>query len=384
MAGFEFRIGEETQQRLRRRADPKAVAAHVAAVLTSAQLTAQEGRIGFARLPADWLGLAPAPAKSARIWIGLEFAPGAAVPASLAPALQSQRVSGALVGWDPTVAQADARPEFLLRSQGATGMPIVLEQLRQRPAALAGLPVVLMDIANLDDFELALTQGVDYLCGALTADATKRHEGKGLPPEVQHIGSLMHGLASGADTSDIVSGIKGDIGLSYALLRRLNSAAYAQLETGGSIDKAVLMLGRRELHRWLSMLLLQYGPKRKVSTALQEIALWRSRLFELMAEQGGEPEAGRFFTLGLASLLGPMLGVSPMVVVDTLKLPADARAALIDQAGPWWVYLALAEQLNTQAERAELPAAARFGGMAAVQALSDQAWTWAARHVDRG
>jgi EAL and modified HD-GYP domain-containing signal transduction protein len=278
------------------------------------------------------------------------------------------------------------RPDFLLLHQGAAAMPALLTRVTRRPPEFAGLPMLLTDIASLDDFEAAISQGMDYLCGALGTSAPSTTPGRAatLPPEVQRIGQLMNRLATGAETPVIVSEIKGDVSLSYALLRRLSSASYAQIDTGGSIDKAVLMLGRRELHRWLSMLLLQFAPRRKVSKALQEVALWRSRLFELMAQHAGESDPGQLFTLGLASMLGPILNIDASRVVDTLNLPPPARAALLTQDGPWGVYLQVATRLASGHSDGEGTAAAPFGGMTALQVIAEEAWVWAARHVDTG
>jgi EAL and modified HD-GYP domain-containing signal transduction protein len=132
-------------------------------------------------------------------------------------------------------------------------------------------------------------------------------------------------------------------------------------------------------------LLVQFAGKRKASSALQEITLWRSRLLELLAKESNEPIPGQLFTLGLASMLGPLLKISQNEVVSTLNLPAPARQALLEQDGPWHVYLHMALLVQTQSldEHSEL--AEPFGGVERVMALADEAWTWAwdAEHANR-
>jgi EAL and modified HD-GYP domain-containing signal transduction protein len=140
------------------------------------------------------------------------------------------------------------------------------------------------------------------------------------------------------------------------------------------------MLGRQELYRWLSLMLIQYAGKSKMSSALQEIALWRSRLLELLAIEQREEAPNQLFTLGLASMLGLILHMSLADVVETLSLSEPAHQALIDETGPWRIYLQLAFLVEAQQLDASDRLVVQFGGLERVLALSDQAWTWASEH----
>ena len=82
--GFEFCIDAATLRRLRSRNDPRGRAAHVLALLTSARLMSQTGRVGFARLPIDWMVHITDASCAAGAWVGIEQAP----PAAQAPAAQ--------------------------------------------------------------------------------------------------------------------------------------------------------------------------------------------------------------------------------------------------------------------------------------------------------
>jgi EAL and modified HD-GYP domain-containing signal transduction protein len=390
IAGFEFCIDSEILRRLRLRADHRGRAAYVSAALTSARLMTQSGRIGFARVPADWLVHATDATCAAGTWVGIEPAPPAQqgtdlreATAALVPAL---RATGAKVGWSAAL-DLGLAPDFVLLHQGPEPMNALLDTLNERPEALRQLPTLVTDIGRTEDVELALAGGVSYACGTLApAEFTvSPTEALPIPPEAQRVGQLLNQLVIGTDTAVIVSDIKSDVGLSYRLLRRINSASFAQLNGDASIDQAVLMLGRNELYRWLSLLLVQFGGKRKVSSALQEITLWRSRLLELLALENKEAVPSQMFTLGLASMLGPLLKISQDDVVNTLNLPTPARQALLEHTGPWYTYLQMALLVEGQrlAEQPEL--AEPFGGVARVMALADDAWAWAwaAEHASR-
>ncbi len=390
VAGFEFRIDDTALRALARGADPVAQAAHVAAVLVAARLVGMDGRIGFARLPAAWLALATVPKNDAGTVIGVEF------DASLAPlssemmlgvaSMVSQfRAVGAKLAWGAGQ-DMGSKPDFLLvrptTSQSVTGL---IAALKAPPAGLANIPFIAIDMASVDDLERALQGGVHLASGRLNASemATPLVHAGPLAPEVGRVAQLISKLAAGADTAVIVGDIKGDIGVSVRLLQRMNSAAYAHLGGISSIDQAVMLLGRNDLHRWLSLMLMQFAGSRQLSSALQEVALWRARLVELLAMERGESEPGRFFTLGLASMLGLILKMPPAEVVSTLSLPPEGAQALLSQSGPWFVYLRTALDLENQTASEASAMADGFASAARVLELSSQAWAWAAENTVR-
>lgn len=377
VVGFEFRIPDDIQQRISQGADMPSQAAHVSAVLTSARLTALAGRVGFARCPMDWLGQASNLEDVAGIMVALESAAmDPDLRAATAHLVKKMRSAGATVGWDAAT-DLGLTPDFLMLRQGLNPMAAVLEGFKTWPTRLRILPILVTDIGQVQDLEQALLNGVNWACGALAPTGGEgRDAGKQpVPPAVRRITKLLNQLVAGVETPEIVQEIKSDVGMSYRLLRRMNSASLAQIKAGASIEHAVMMLGRNELYRWMSILLLQYADSRKASSALQDVALWRSRFLELLAIENHEEAPGQFFTVGLASMLGEILRITMVDVVEMLNLPPKAREALLYDRGPWHLYL----QVINQVEGRALPAASsdRFGGAARVHALSDEAWTWA-------
>ena len=350
VVGFEFRIDNEALRSPAMAADPIAQAAHVAAVLVAARLVAMDGSIGFARLPAAWLALAGVPQNDTGIVIGVEFDASAAPLSSeamlgLASMVSKFRAVGAKLAWG-TGQSMGSNPDFLLvrpaTPEAVTGL---IAALKAPPAGLANIPFIATDMASVDDMERALQGGVRLASGNLTASdmAKTLPQAGSLVPDVGRVALLIGKLAAGGDTSTIVDDIKGDIGVSVRLLQRMNSASYAHLGGISSIDQAVLLLGRNDLHRWLSLMLMlmlmQFAGSRQLSSALQEVALWRARLVELLAMERCESGPGRFFTLGLASMLGLILKMPPAEVVSTLSLSPEGAQAVLSQSGPCFIYL---------------------------------------------
>lgn len=383
VAGFEFRVAEEARRNFAH--DTEAQAAHVAAVLVAARLVALEGRVGFARVPAAWLAQAAVPRDESGLVLGVEFDPSTPLSAearqAAAATLLRFREVGAKLAWDAVRHKLDAQPDFLLWTPLPNWpLPELVKAVGARPADLRQYPVITSDLASVEELEFALRGGAYLASGNLALQTLANRTGV-LAPEIGRIAQLLGQLSSGADTDLIVRAIKGDVSVSVRLLQRMNSASFAQLGGVASIDQAVPLLGRNDLHRWLSLMLMQFAQTRQLSSGLQEVALWRARLLELLAIERGESEPGRFFTLGLASVLGAILQIDGPEVVKTLSLPPEAAQALVGQTGPWHVYLRTAAQVEDQSASETSAAADGFESAARVYELSVQAWAWAAENM---
>ncbi len=407
VAGFEIRFDTAVLQRLADETDPKVIAAHAAAVLVAARLVAMGGRVWvcwcgggggsaggaapppLARLPVHWLPHAPVPKDEPGTLIGLELAReevlGDDAKAAVTEAVSLFQFAGGKVAWGPRVG-LDIPADYALVQQGTQSLAALLGEIQSLPTELKSKQILVTDVGNVDDLEMILSHGVKYVSGALEAKSVVSEPAKPklpLQPEVRRVSQLLHKLAAGAENAQIIEDLKGDLGLSVQLLQRINSASFAQLGGVASIDQAVVMLGRNELQRWLSMMLMQFAGKRKVSSALQEVALWRSRFLELLAIEKGAPDPGQFFTLGLASMLGLILKISAEEVVTTLGLPQEGQDALLTKSGPWHCYLHTATQVESQSLSDQSAMDDGFGGAGRVLQLSDDAWAWAAEHSDR-
>lgn len=384
IAGFEFRIADAALQRLAARADPTAARAGASSLLAAMRLCAQGGQVAYAEIPAGWIALID----------GSEWLPGMhaaliaheeadAIDAAAAQqALAGWRAAGAAIGWasDTTPAALAAEsPDFLLLRRD-DDPALLMSALRHCRESHPGVPLIAPDLPNLAALEATLQAGITYAACRIDGQADPP-EARALPPQVRHLLALMARLARDADTAEIVTAIKTDVGLSYRLLRQLNSAAVAPGVELGSIEQAVALLGRNELYRWVSVLLVRQGPRRPAAPALQTMALARARFFELLAEARGDTPPGAVFTLGLASMLPQLLQTRMEDALASLQLHPLAEAALMERSGPWSSYLVLAEMLDEGdlVEAAALAQGEAFGDLPAVMALSARAWLFAAK-----
>ena len=147
-----------------------------------------------------------------------------------------------------------------------------------------------------------------------------------------------------------------------------------------------MLLGRAEVGRWLSVMLMSAASGRQASAALQEDALARGRLLELLARQQGVPQPQVLFTIGLLSRLHLLLQMPLAAALEPLRLTGDVSQALLHREGPWAGYLELADQMEGEDEKRFGELCAPHGGIDAVLAVAADAWGWAAEvvHTSRG
>lgn len=130
------------------------------------------------------------------------------------------------------------------------------------------------------------------------------------------------------DFKNISEIIEHDLGLSYKLLRLVNSAYMAPKYRIKSISHALTYLGTRELHQWISMLMFS-GVKSAENTELIKMSLIRGKLMALAARelQLGDTGSEPFFT-GLFSLIDVILNKDINELLVGLPISEDVKVAL--------------------------------------------------------
>jgi c-di-GMP-related signal transduction protein len=150
--------------------------------------------------------------------------------------------------------------------------------------------------------------------------------------------------------------IRSDVGMSYKLLRYLNSPVFRQRTPVQSIRKAVTTLGQTSIKKWVSLLTVNSISTDK-PTELTNTSLIRARFCELCGENLLDHNSvSDCFTSGLFSLLDAMLDQPIEILIDELNLSANVRSALLGQTSAMSDILSLAVAM----EKADWKLIARF------------------------
>jgi EAL and modified HD-GYP domain-containing signal transduction protein len=208
--------------------------------------------------------------------------------------------------------------------------------------------------------------------------------GRQLSPTQAAVLQLQEMLRNEADVREIEDVFKQHPALAIDLLRLANSAALGMQRPLRSIASAVLMLGRRQLERWLLLMLLAgTGREQGARPALLHLGATRGKLMELLMLR--EPEhaiaADSAFIVGIVSVMDAVLGQDMATLADTLGLAEDLRSALLRREGLLGEALRVAEALEDQ----DGDAVARFivaredRGLELLNRTQGQAVEWANR-----
>ena len=132
--------------------------------------------------------------------------------------------------------------------------------------------------------------------------------------------------------------LKREPGLSYSILRMVNSVAAALPQKIGSIRQAIIAMGYQPLKRWVQLLLYAANPAGELNeaNALMQTAAIRGRLMELIAiidRPHDKNYQDRAFMTGIMSLLDTLFGMEIQQIVDKLEMPDEVIRALVHREG---------------------------------------------------
>jgi len=152
-------------------------------------------------------------------------------------------------------------------------------------------------------------------------------------------------LARDADSRELEAQLKQDAALSYHLLKLVNSAAFSSGAQITSFSQAINRLGRRQLQRWLQLLLYaRPHPDSPPNLMLPVAALRGAALEALCKRDGGDrDDQDLAFMAGVFSLLDRLFQMPMQDVVRDLNLPEHVEAALLHREGELGQRLRLAE-----------------------------------------
>ncbi len=188
-----------------------------------------------------------------------------------------------------------------------------------------------------------------------------------------------------SDVEEIEKEFKHQPGLSYNLMRMVNSVASGVPQKINSIKHAIMILGRKQLQRWIQLLLYTANQSDdSMSNALMQTAAARGKLMELVATTERPHDKNhqeRAFMVGILSLLDVLLGIEMQQIVDKLGIPDDMSQALLARDGRLGQELKLIEA-NEKGEVVAIQSILTELGFLSLNELADieiQAIGWANR-----
>ena len=203
-------------------------------------------------------------------------------------------------------------------------------------------------VETIDEFKLCMELGFEYFQGYYFARPVILSGRKIAPSEVVLL-RLLELVNSNADSKTIETAVKRDALISLNLLRLVNSRA-APGPHIESLSQALDQLGRRQLGRWLQILLYTAaGAQVALDSPLLQLATTRGKLLELMTlrvRPGDVASADRAFTVGIMSLAEALFSVPMHEILAHVEIAHDVREALLEREGDFGTMLRIAQLLE--------------------------------------
>ena len=231
--------------------------------------------------------------------------------------------------------------------------PARLQQLTANLKPL-GKTLLAEKVESVEQMKLCHGLGFDLFQGYYFARPTVI-TGKHLQASELALMRLLGLLSHDADISEIEKVFKQEPVLTVNLLRLTNSVGSGMATRITSLRHAITILGRRQLLRWLQLLLYS-GSSSAAPTVnpLLQLAATRGRLMELLVDKtpeikdGGRELIDQAFMVGILSLMPTLTSVSIEEVLSQLPVAAPVQDALVKRGGVLGHLLTLIESLENE------------------------------------
>lgn len=161
---------------------------------------------------------------------------------------------------------------------------------------------------------------------------------------IRLLGLVLHD----ADTPQIEQIFKQHPSLTYNLMRLVNSVASGVHHSIASVSQAIVVLGRKQLQRWLQLLLFTLQVGTPYPSPLLLLAATRGKMMELLAEnqQHNVDYCDEAFMAGILSLIDSLIDKPLADIVSELNLGDRLAAALLRREGELGALLQLVESVE--------------------------------------
>lgn len=189
-------------------------------------------------------------------------------------------------------------------------------------------------VETQDEFHRALQMGYTYFQGYFFCKPFTL-SGHDIPVyKITYLKILREVSKPDPSFDEIERIIKGDVSFSYKLLRGINSVAFGLRTKVTSIKHALVLMGMREVKRWISLIALQ-GLGEDKPPELVELSVIRAKFAELLAAKIGQSDrASDLFLMGLFSMIDAIIDRPMAELLEELPISDDIKAALLGEGGP--------------------------------------------------
>lgn len=162
---------------------------------------------------------------------------------------------------------------------------------------------------------------------------------------------VMSQVMSNVEIKEIETTFKESPNLTFGLLRLVNSVGMNMHHKIGSLHQALVVLGHRQLQRWVQLLLYAQGGN-TASNPLMQLAATRAKTMELLSQRhpdkrhATEDARDSAFMTGILSLVDAVLGMKLEDILTQLNLIDEVKLAVLRREGFLGEMLAVMEKVE--------------------------------------
>jgi len=129
--------------------------------------------------------------------------------------------------------------------------------------------------------------------------------------------------------------ISSDVSLSYRLLRYLNSATFGYKVQIGSIERAAIVLGVRNLRKWLMAAILSDMKQTNKAMEASWLSVQRAFFLQVLSSKFAmRLSADPLFLVGLFSKIDTIFNMPIQNILEKLPLASSIKHAILDRNNP--------------------------------------------------
>lgn len=219
-----------------------------------------------------------------------------------------------------------------------------IDQIKAALRSLSGnrrLRFLAEKVETQEEFNQAVSMGFEYFQGYFFS-RPQIIKGKEIPSSTMNLLQIVaEANREDFDFANLEKHILNDIAISYKLLRYINSAFFRRVTEISSIKQALVLLGEREVKRFISLMLIARLAPGKPDE-LVRTSIIRAKMAELIAKYTkGKYNEAEVFTMGLFSLIDAILDQDIGDLMGKLPLAESIKKALVEGHGPLAEFMGL-------------------------------------------
>ena len=224
-------------------------------------------------------------------------------------------------------------------------LPLIAANLKKYPVQLLAERV-----ETIEEFEQCVKCGFELFQGYFFERPVIIGQ-KRIDPSGIAMMKLLQQLTDNWDIDEVEDTFRENPGLTFNLLKLVNSVMIGLREKIKNLRHAIMILGTNHLRRWVQLALFAGKDDRGLNSPLLEMAAVRARLMEILTMQlTGLPRTSDVvetaFLTGILSLLDALYETPMTHVVESLNLSDEMADALLRREGDFGELLLLTEKLE--------------------------------------